>query len=601
MLTAQITSCSRNSHSSQGYSLTELAIVLVIIGLVAGMTLSLGKMQMDIAESEGTRERLQLIHDALSLFQKKNKRYPCPALPAASAADATYGLEVSGGCTSACPAGLNCSNSAVIGVVPFKALRLNEEVAYDSWGNRIAYAIDKNHTEASTFNTGGIPIKDINGNEITSSPLLGDAIFVLVSHGSDSKGAYNKSGAVATACGTTGEDVENCNGDDIFVDNRFIPSDNAASYYDDLVIWKTQENVKTEEEVGPILSISGGWDHTCTVKKSDGTVWCWGEGQFGRLGIGNENDTTTPTMAVNGLTDATQVDCGWNFTCALKSDGTVWCWGDNQDGQLGNGNLIDQFTPVQVSGMTSATQIAIGNEHGCALKSDDTVWCWGDNDHGELGDGYTTDNWTPEQVTGLTDVMAIGAGWSTCALKSDGTTWCWGNASNGALGNNTTAPDQLIPVHVPGFTDGVEVVVTELTAYARKADGTMWSWGRGMYGKHGDGTNNDSLTPQQVPGMSGVEQISAQNDHVCVRRTDSTVWCWGKNNFLQIDDSGPHKNVPTQITGLSGVELIGTGWNHTCALKSDGAVWCWGKGDRGEMGDGDTDNEFPPIQIPNFP
>ena len=195
---------SRCFRSSQGYSLIELGIVLAIIGLVFGLTLSIGKVQMEVAEFQGTKERLSTIRSALLLFQKKHNRYPCPGLPADNSTSATYGTEVAGGC-AACPVGLTCDNSAVIGAVPFKTLRLNEEMAYDSWDGKFDYIVDKNHTAVSDYNTGSLPIVDINGNEITLSPSFGDAIFVLVSHGKDGKGAYNKSGTVPVACGVSGK------------------------------------------------------------------------------------------------------------------------------------------------------------------------------------------------------------------------------------------------------------------------------------------------------------------------------------------------------------------------------------------------------------
>ena len=220
----------QGSPVTPGYSLAELAIVLVIIGLVAGMTLSVGKVQMNVAEWQGTKERLETVREALLLFQKKYERYPCPALPADSSTSTTYGQEISGGCVTACPAGLACDNSAVIGAVPFKILKLNEEVAYDSWDGKFTYVIDKNHTETSIYNTGGIPIMDINGNAITASPILGDAIFVLASHGKDGKGAYGKSGTLITDCGAVGKDIENCNVDDKFMDSRFNMGDIAANY-----------------------------------------------------------------------------------------------------------------------------------------------------------------------------------------------------------------------------------------------------------------------------------------------------------------------------------------------------------------------------------
>ena len=173
---------SRCSRSSQGYSLTELAMVLAIIGLISGLTLSVGKVQMHVTAIQGTKERLDTIRSALLLFQKKYQRYPCPALPGDNAASATYGVAVAGGCDAACPAGLTCDNSAVIGAVPFKTLKVNEEVAYDSWDGKIDYIVDKGHTVTSDYNTGSLPIIDNQGHEITASPTFGDGIFVLVSH-----------------------------------------------------------------------------------------------------------------------------------------------------------------------------------------------------------------------------------------------------------------------------------------------------------------------------------------------------------------------------------------------------------------------------------
>ena len=246
MFALQAVPLSRCSHSPHGYSLFELVILLLIIGLIGGLSLSAGKIVLDVSEANDTKERLDTIRAALLLFQKTHERYPCPALPADSSVSATYGVEVAGGCAGTCPAGLTCGKSAVIGAVPFKTLRVNEEVAYDSGDNKIAYVIDKAHTHSSVYSTGSIPIIDINGNGITSSSVMGAAIFILISHGKDGKGAYDKSGTMLTACGATGADIENCNGDDIFVHSRLNRGDIAANYYDDFIVWQTQENVQPE-------------------------------------------------------------------------------------------------------------------------------------------------------------------------------------------------------------------------------------------------------------------------------------------------------------------------------------------------------------------
>jgi Regulator of chromosome condensation (RCC1) repeat/Carboxypeptidase regulatory-like domain len=184
------------------------------------------------------------------------------------------------------------------------------------------------------------------------------------------------------------------------------------------------------------------------------------------------DDTYTVTPSLTGYTfnppsrtvylyqeDATDFDFSgsfWgrlaasNFTVFLKGDGTVWAWGSNSNGQLGNGTTTDSSTPVQVSGLSGVTAVAAGSAHAIALKGDGTVWAWGSNSNGQLGNGTTTDSSTPVQVSGLSGVTAVAAGSAyTIALKGDGTVWAWGSNSNGQLGNGTT--DSLSPVPVPGL------------------------------------------------------------------------------------------------------------------------------------------------------
>src|SRR2546426_141938 len=171
-------------RSPSGYSLVELSIVCAIIALVAGMTMFFGATLLEIAHITGTTERLALARDALNLYRLKHKRYPCPAVETDDPSDATYGREA-GGCDSACPAGLTCSGNAVIGFVPFRTIGLNEEMAYDAWDQKISYMEDKNHVALSQYQLGSFEVQDVSGNEITASPVLGDAIFVLISHGKD--------------------------------------------------------------------------------------------------------------------------------------------------------------------------------------------------------------------------------------------------------------------------------------------------------------------------------------------------------------------------------------------------------------------------------
>ena len=172
-------------------------------------------------------------------------------------------------------------------------------------------------------------------------------------------------------------------------------------------------------------------------------------------------------------------------TVALKSNGTVWAWGANSNGQLGNNSTTDSHVPVQVTGLTGVTAVAEGNGNTVALKSDGTVWAWGANSNGQLGNNSTTDSHVPVQVTGLTGIVtAVAAGYSdTLALKSDGTVWAWGSNSHGQLGNNSTT-DSHVPVQVTGLT-GVTAVAEgyATTTVALKSDGTVWAWGYNSEGE----------------------------------------------------------------------------------------------------------------------
>ena len=173
--------------------------------------------------------------------------------------------------------------------------------------------------------------------------------------------------------------------------------------------------------------------------KSDGTVRTWGMNLYGQLGIGITGSYRTTPVQTSGITNVTAITGGYNHSVALKGDGTVWTWGANSSGQLGDGTTTSRNTPVQVAGLSNVTAIASGGYYTLALKSDGTVWAWGNNSFGQLGDGTTTLRRTPVQVAGLSNVAAIGAGFQhTIAIKDDGTVWTWGRNDYGQLGLGTT-------------------------------------------------------------------------------------------------------------------------------------------------------------------
>jgi hypothetical protein len=205
---------------------------------------------------------------------------------------------------------------------------------------------------------------------------------------------------------------------------------------------------------------------------------------------------------VTGLTGVTQVAAGTFHSLAVRSDGTVWAWGANNGGQLGDGTTTNRSVPVQVTGLTGVTQVAAGTFHSLAVRSDGTVWAWGNNLHGQLGDGTTTNRSVPVQVTGLSGVTQVAAGWGqSLAVKSDGTVWAWGYNLQGELGDGTTT-DSPVPVPVAGLSGVVQVAATGGIgggeSLAVKSDGTVWAWGIHI-----------GSVPVQVAGLSGVTQLAA--------------------------------------------------------------------------------------------
>ena len=299
-------------------------------------------------------------------------------------------------------------------------------------------------------------------------------------------------------------------------------------------------------------------------------------------------------------------------TVYLRSDGTVWTWGNNSNGQLGNGTTTDSHIPVQVSGLSGMTAIAAGFFHTVALKNDGTVWAWGSNSNGQLGNGTTTDNHIPVQVPGLSGMTAIAAGNNfTVALKNDGTVWAWGSNSNGQLGDVTTT-ERHSPVQV-SVTSGLSNVIAVAAGYNHTvalinfADGgEVWAWGSDSNGQLGNATNGpgtDSNIPLQVGGLANVMAIAAGNAFTLALRNDalsSSVWAWGINNIGQLGDGATDDvNTPVEVNGMKGTGAIGiaAGYDHSVAMMTDGTVWAWGGNGNGQLGNGTTIGSLTPVQV----
>lgn len=277
---------------------------------------------------------------------------------------------------------------------------------------------------------------------------------------------------------------------------------------------------------------------------------------------------------------------------AARSDGTVWAWGNNASGQLGDNTTTVSLNPVQTDGLTSVIQVSAGQAHSLALKQDGTVWAWGS---GPMVDGGSANRLTPVQIAGLSGIVAIRAGAAhSLALKNDGTVWAWGNNAYGQLGDGTTTT-RGTPVQVTGLTSVVAVTGGDFHSLALKSDGTVWAWGMNMMGQLGTGTTTGSASPVQVGGMSGITAISAGSYHSLALKNDGTVRAWGYNDGALGDGTTTTRLSPVQVTGLGSVTAVSAGMMYSLALKSDGSVWGWGTNAYGQLGDGTATTRLTPV------
>ena len=343
-----------------------------------------------------------------------------------------------------------------------------------------------------------------------------------------------------------------------------------------------------------LVDIAAGIRHTCALLAS-GSVSCWGENESGQLGDGEfgSNVYSTVPVRVQDITDALAIGIGWEHTCAVHTTGEVSCWGDNSRGELGNGEESGfQPLPVKVVDIDDAVEVTAGHWHTCALRESGSIACWGADHDGQLGNGQLGDengSAVPVEVTGVSDAVAVSAGGEhTCAIHATGEISCWGDNWRGELGNGQAGNeyDSGVPVKVSGIDDATSVSAGDWHTCAVHEDGNVSCWGEEQGSDQFGQTA--AATPVGVPSFGDAVSVSAGSGFTCAVRESGSISCWGVNAFGQLGTPEPQRFslTPVAVQGIDDATALTTGAGHTCAIRESSGAVCWGANNHGQLGHG---------------
>jgi alpha-tubulin suppressor-like RCC1 family protein len=337
-------------------------------------------------------------------------------------------------------------------------------------------------------------------------------------------------------------------------------------------------------------------------------IWSWGFNGCGRLGDNSVTDRSSPVREITSSTTWCQTSAAavnGGRISAVKTDGSLWTWGYNRYGRLGDNSVTDRSSPVrEITSSTTWCQTSAGNAHTSALKTDSTLWSWGNASCGTLGDNSTTNRSSPvrEITSSTTWCQTSSGGWSTgshtSALKTDGTLWTWGWNRWGQLGNNSVT-DRSSPVRESSSsTTWCQTSAGPSNTAAIKTNGTLWTWGENGSGQLGNNTITNSSNPNiEITNSTNWCRTSA-GVHTAAIKTDGSLWTWGYNGQGQLgDNTVTNRSSPVrEITNSTTWCQTSVGWRHTSALKIYGTLWTWGGNGSGQLGDNTVTNRSSPVR-----
>ncbi len=341
---------------------------------------------------------------------------------------------------------------------------------------------------------------------------------------------------------------------------------------------------------GSSVQVDAGNRHTCAV--IDGALYCWGENSSGALGLGDVDVRLVPTR-VGIDEDWAKVEIGDGFSCGLRS-GIVWCWGSGSSGQLGAAQFASSLVPLEVSLSGLARDVAVGHDHACAILLNDSLFCWGNNAEGQLAQN---DPWTGPGVNTAVPVavapgssfrlVALGQGHS-CGIQLDGTLWCWGRNSSGELGQGLSSPDQTRTIGQTGSDDDWTALSSGQSHTCGVRANELYCWGDNESFQLGLPVVGFTDDPTFVPTPSVVESVDVDTFHSCALLSSGEVLCFGRNIEGQLGDGTiTAREMPTFVVPAGDWDQISVGRFHSCAIRS-GTVACTGENVDGRLGVGDA-------------
>ena len=350
---------------------------------------------------------------------------------------------------------------------------------------------------------------------------------------------------------------------------------------------KDDANDRDEEKLETENKISLG-DYHSGVITEDGSLYMWGSNGNGRLGDGTKEDRSNPVKIMDHVKS---VSLGDDHSGAITEDGSLYMWGSNYCGELGDGTKEERSNPVKI--MDHVRSVSLGNDHSGAITEDGSLYMWGDNYHGDLGDGTEEERSNPVKIMDHVKSVSLGL-WHSGAITEDGSLYMWGYNEYGQLGDGTKE-DRSNPVKIMDHVKSVSLGDDHSGAITE--DGSLYMWGRNRNGQLGEGTDeyNDRRKPVKI--MDHVKSVSLGDDHSGAITEDGSLYMWGRNYDGELGDGRDEYERSNPVKVMDHVRSVSLGCNYSGAITEDGSLYMWGRNDYGQLGDGTTTDRLTPVKI----